>query len=626
MADYMSMSTLRFILHEVLEVEKLCALPRYKDYDKSSFDILLDSTKSYADKVMYPTFREMDEDPARYEDGKIYVHPVVGQVLKDAGENGLIGALFDYEIGGMQLPSTIHSAISHINQCANNNLPGYAGLTGGAAGLLVSFAHKNLIDTYVPNMLKGIWGGTMCLTEPQAGSSLSDVTTSAKPNEDGSYNIVGQKIFISGGDHEYVENMIHLVLARIEGAPRGTKGISLMVVPKKRLKDDGSLELNDVTTAGDFQKVGQRGYCTTHLSFGENNNCKGWLVGDENKGLTNMFQMMNGARIDVGLTGASTATAAYYASLQYAKERPQGRRISNTGAKNVGESQTLIINHPDVRRMLMLQKSIVEGSLALLMEVSMYHDLSEYGEESERSYYHDLLELLTPIAKTYPSEMGITSISNGLQVLGGYGFCSEFPLQQYYRDIRITPLYEGTTGIQSLDLLGRKVVMKNGEAMRSLTKEIIATISAASNYEDLQPYAEQLKTASKELQTVLQHLIQFAMKGEHERYIADASIFMEMMSTVVIAWQWLKLATTAKTALINGNGEFSTDFYTEQVNTMRFYFKYELPKILACKKTALLLLRKMRLLLVLGNWVLVFWEIFYKCLFKKIPFYPDKIF
>jgi len=585
MADYMSMATLRFILHEVLEVEKLCALPRFTDYDKSSLDILLDSTKSYADKVMYPTFRAMDEDPARYEDGKIYVHPVVGQVLKDAGENGLIGALFNYDVGGMQMPYTIHSAISHINQSANNNLPGYAGLTGGAAGLLVSFANKNLIDTYVPNMLKGIWGGTMCLTEPQAGSSLSDVATSAKPNEDGSYNIVGQKIFISGGDHEYVENMVHLVLVRIEGAPKGTKGISLMVVPKKRLKEDGTLEFNDVITAGDFQKVGQKGYCTTHLSFGESNNCTGWLVGEENRGLSNMFQMMNGARIDVGLTAASTATAAYYASLQYAKERPQGRRVNNGGVKNTGEEQTLIINHPDVRRMLMLQKSIVEGSLALLMEVSMYHDLSEYGDESERSYYHDLLELLTPIAKTYPSEMGMISISNGLQVLGGYGFCSEFPLQQYYRDIRITPLYEGTTGIQSLDLLGRKVVMKNGEAMRSLTKEIIATITAASNYEDLQSYATQLKTASKQLQEVLQHLIKFAMDGKHERYIADASIFMEMMSTVVIAWQWLKLATVAKTALINGNGSFSADFYTEQVNTMRFYFKYELPKVLAHQAT-----------------------------------------
>jgi len=585
MADYMNMTTLRFIMHEVLEVEKLCALPRYKDYDKSSFDILLDSTKSYADKVMYPTFREMDEDPARYEDGKIYVHPVVGQVMKDAGENGTIGALFDYEFGGMQLPHTVHAAISHISQCANNNLPGYPGLTGGAAGLLVSYANKSIIDTYVPNMLKGIWGGTMCLTEPQAGSSLSDVATSAVANEDGSYNIVGQKIFISGGDHEYVDNMVHLVLVRIKGAPKGTKGISLMVVPKKRLTAAETLEANDVITAGDFQKVGQRGYCTTHLSFGENNNCKGWLVGDENKGLTNMFQMMNGARIDVGLTATSMATAAYYASLKYAKERPQGRRINNGGTKNTETGQTLIINHPDVRRMLMLQKAVVEGSLALLMEASQYHDLSEYGDESERSYYHDLLELLTPIAKTYPSEMGMIAISNGLQVLGGYGFCSEFPLQQYYRDIRITPLYEGTTGIQSLDLLGRKVVMKNGAAMRSLTKEMITSIKAASNFEDLQAYADQLKTASKQLQEVLQHLIQFAMKGKHERFIADASIFMEMMSTIVIAWQWLKLATVAKTAMVNGNGSFSNEFYTEQINTMRFYYKYELPKILACKST-----------------------------------------
>lgn len=585
MANYMSMKMLRFLLHEVLEIENLCTLPRFSDYDKSSFDILLDSTKSYADKVMYPTFREMDEDPARYEDGKIYVHPIVGQVMKDAGENGTIGALFDYELGGMQLPHTIGAAISHISQSANNNLPIYPGLTAGSAGLLASFADKKLIDAYLPNMLKGAWGGTMCLTEPQAGSSLSDVTTSATPNEDGSYNIVGQKIFISGGDHEYVENIVHLVLARIDGAPRGTKGISLMVVPKKRIQESGGLENNDVITAGDFQKLGQRGACTAHLSFGENGDCKGWLVGEENKGLSYMFQMMNGARIDVGLTATSMASAAYYASLKYAKERPQGRRISNNGVKKTGESQTLIINHPDVRRMLMLQKSVVEGSLALLLEVSMYHDLSEYGDESERSYYHDLLELLTPIAKTYPSEMGITSISNGLQVLGGYGFCSEFPLQQYYRDIRITPLYEGTTGIQSLDLLGRKVVMKNGDAMRNLTKEIITSIKLASNFDDLQPYADQLKTASKQLQEVLQHLIQFAMKGEHERYIADASIFMELMSTVVIAWQWLKLATVAKTALVNGNGTLPGEFYMEQINTMRFYYKYELPKVLACRST-----------------------------------------
>jgi len=585
MAKYMDMNTLRFLLHEMLEVEKLCTIPRFADYDKQSFDILLDSAKSYADQVLFPVFKEVDEFGARYEDGKIIVHPIVEKVINDAGENGSIGDTFDYEIGGLQLPHTVSAALGHIAQCASNALPGYPGLTKGSANLIITFGSKALIETYVPNMLAGKWSGTMCLTEPQAGSSLSDVSTSAHPNDDGSYDIKGQKIFISGGDHEYSENFVHLVLARIDGAPKGTKGISLFVVPKKRIKDDGSLELNDVITGGDFQKMGQKGYCTTHLIFGERDNCKGWLVGEENQGLKCMFQMMNAARIDVGMSATSTATAAYYASLQYAKERPQGRRLNNDGEKNANNEQTLIINHPDVRRMLQLQKAIVEGALSLIMHASNYHDLSKHGDESERKLYHNLLEILTPIVKTYPSEMGRVSISNGLQVLGGYGFCTEFPLEQYYRDIRIMALYEGTTGIQSLDLLGRKIVMNNGEALKQLTAEVIETIKAASVYDDLKKYANQLADASKLLEEVLTHLIGFAMKGEKERYIADATIFMEMMSNITIAWQWLKMATTAKTNLVTGNGSFAPEFYEEKIHTMRFFFKYELPKILAAKET-----------------------------------------
>lgn len=586
MAQYMNMDTLRFILHDVLDIKNLTGFSRFQDYDKESFDIFLDSVKAFADQTMYPVFKEMDEQPARYEDGKIIVHPVVGTLMKYSGENGYIGSTFDYEVGGMQLPHVMESASAHIIQSANNSLPGYPALTGGAANLIITFGSQELIDRYVPKMMKGEWGGTMCLTEPQAGSSLSDITTSATPNEDGSYNITGQKIFISGGDHEYADNFIHLALVRIEGAPAGTKGISLFVVPKYRIKEDGTLESNDVITAGDFQKMGQKGYCTTHLVFGENKNCKGWLVGTENKGLRYMFQMMNGARIDVGLTAASVATAAYYASLQYAKERPQGRRILSGGNKNVSEEQTLIINHPDVRRMLLLQRAVTEGSLALLLQASMYHDLSTNSEsEDEREYYHDLLEILTPMAKTYPSEMGRISVSNGLQVLGGYGFCSDFPLEQYYRDIRIMALYEGTTGIQSLDLLGRKITMKNGKAMQALTKEFIATIKAASTHDDLKPYAEELKNASKELEACLMHLLQFAMSGEHERYIADATIFMEMMSNITIGWQWLKMATTAKQALITGDKTYTESFYENKIHTMRFYFKYELPKIASCKAT-----------------------------------------
>ena len=386
----------------------------------------------------------MDEDPARYDDGKIYVHPAVGVMMKNAGENGNIGSTFDYDDGGLQLPHTIKAAQAHIVQCANNSLPGYTGLTGGAAQLIVKFGSQELKDTYVPNMMAGKWGGTMCLTEPQAGSSLSDITTSATPNGDGSYAIKGQKIFISGGDHEYAENFVHLVLARIDGAPKGTKGISLFVVPKHRPTENG-LESNDVITAGDFQKMGQKGYCTTHLVFGENDNSKGWLVGAENRGLKNMFLMMNGARIDVGNIATSIATAAYYASLQYAEERPQGRRIGNAGQKDVAAEQTTIVNHPDVRRMLLLQKSVVEGALALVLQASIYHDQSIAGAEEDKEKYHNLLEILTPMVKTYPSEMGLTSIINGLQIFGGYGFCTEFPLEQYYRDIKITSLYEGTT-------------------------------------------------------------------------------------------------------------------------------------------------------------------------------------
>ncbi len=586
MAEYMSMDTLRYLLHDVHDIEQLCQFSRFKDYDKESFDMMLDAIKVFSDKEMYPVFKEMDENPARYEDGKVIVHPVVKTLMKVCGENGYIGSTFDYEIGGMQLPHVMESASAHIMQAANNSLPGYFALTGGAANLIVTYGSQELVDRYVPKMMKGEWGGTMCLTEPQAGSSLSDITTSATRNEDGSFNITGQKIFISGGDHEYASNFVHLVLVRIEGAPAGTKGISLFVVPKFRITESGELAPNDVITAGDFQKMGQRGYCTTHLVFGENNNCKGWLVGAENKGLKYMFQMMNGARIDVGMTAASTATAAYHASLQYAKERPQGRRILEGGVKNVEAEQTFIINHPDVRRMLLLQRSVVEGSLSLLFQTSLYHDLSmQSTDEDEREHYHDLLEILTPMAKTYPSEMGRVSINNGLQVLGGYGFCTDFPLEQYYRDIRIMALYEGTTGIQSLDLLGRKVTMKNGAAMRRLTKEIIATIKEASTYDDLKKYANTLKEASKTLEASLMHLLQFAMDGQHERYVADATIFMEMMSNIAIAWQWLKMATVAKKALVTGDQTYTANFYENKITTMQFYFKYELPKISAAQIT-----------------------------------------
>lgn len=581
MTDYLDLKTLQFILNDVMQAKQLYVLDRYKDYDEESVKMLIESMKDYGDKVLHPAIKEMDEQAAYHKDGGIVTHDLVGRAMKDAGENGTIAATFDYEHGGMQLPITVSTAVGYILHASNNHIKGYLGLTAGSASLITTFGSQELVDRYVPKMLKGEWSGTMCLTEPQAGSSLSDITTSAAPTNDGTHKITGQKIFISGGDHQHSENFVHLVLARIEGAPAGTKGISLFVVPKKRLLKDGSLEANDVTTAADFQKMGQRGYCTAHLIFGEKEDCHGWLVGEEHQGLRYMFQMMNAARIDVGLAATGVATAAYHASLAYAKERPQGRKIKSDGDKDVSEEQTLIINHPDVRRMLLFQKAITEGSLSLLLQTSLYYDLSKEGAEEKREYYHDLVELLTPIAKTYPSEMGIASVSNGMQVLGGYGFCKDFMLEQYHRDIRIMALYEGTTGIQSLDLLGRKVTMKDGKAVQHLMTEIQETMKAASAHAEFKPYMDQLTCALEDLQKVTAHLIQFAMQGRYQRYLADATLFMENTGIIVVAWQWLKMAVVSKNHLEkDGYNAFSQS----KVHTMKFFFKYELTKTKALKE------------------------------------------
>ena len=587
MADkYCSVENIKFLLHDVHGFEDVLKFSRYADFDKESVDLLIDSVKDLADKEYFPYFEEMDAKPAEYRDGEIWAHPQVKTIFEKSGEMGMTGATFSYEHGGMQLPFMASIAAGYILTAANNAAVMYTGLTAGAAHLITSFGTQELIDKYVPNMLNGQWGGTMCLTEPQAGSSLSDITTTAYPQADGTYRIEGQKIFISSGDHPYTENIIHLTLARIEGAPAGTKGISLFVVPKMRIQEDGSLVSNDVKAVGDFQKLGQKGNATVHLAFGENKDSHGWLVGDENRGLKHMFQMMNGARIDVGLNGAAIASAAYFASLQYAQERPQGRRLNSGGQKDVSKGQALIIEHPDVRRMLFLQKAVSEGSLSLVMEAGRLHDISHRStDEKEKEEAHLLLEILTPIVKTYPSEMGRTSVDNGLQILGGYGFCTEFPLQQYYRDIRISALYEGTTGIQSLDLLGRKATMQNGRAMMLLVGKIQETMQAASTYDEFKPYIKTLGSKLQETQDVMQYLLQYAMKGEHEKFLADATIFMEFFSTIVIGWQWLKMATISKEALITGKLVQPAEFYESKIHTMKFFYKYEMPKTASAVET-----------------------------------------
>ena len=580
MADkYVDIDTLKYMLYDVHKLEDLLERERFVDHDKESLDMFLESTKDFADRELFPFIKEMDEKPAYHKDGKVYVHSQVETMMKKGGELGFISASFDYDIGGMQIPLMAHTAATYILDAANNHLPGYAGLTQGAAELIIHFATKDLLETFVPNMLSGKWGGTMCLTEPQAGSSLSDIITKAKPTQNGYYNITGQKIFISGGDNQFAENIVHLVLARVEGAAKGTKGISLFIVPKNRNKSDGTLESNDVTTVADFQKMGQKGYCTTHLGFGDKDDCKGWLVGEENQGLNYMFLMMNAARIAVGRGSSAIASAAYYASLQYANERPQGRKLASDGKKNIEQSQSLIIEHPDVRRMLLLQKAVVEGSMSLVLLAAKYYDLESTAKSKEEKIkYNTLLEMIIPVVKTYPSEAGAYSVNNGLQVLGGYGFCSDFILQQYYRDIRISSIYEGTTGIQSQDLLGRKITMNNGEGLKLLLNEILTTVAKANNHPELKPYADSISEKIKLSEKVLTSLMPHALKGDFEKYLADASVFMEFFSLIIVAWNWLEIATDSQEALFNGDKKYSEIFYNSKIETMKYFFDYELPK------------------------------------------------
>ena len=578
-SKYIDISTVKFFMNIVQELETVLEKDRFVDYDLESVNLYVESVKQFADRELFPYFKEMDENPAHYKDGSIHVHQQVEKMMKEGGSMGLISAPFNYEDGGLQLPLLVHTAANYILDAANNHLPGYSGLTSGAAELIVEFASKDLKEKYTPKMLTGEWGGTMCLTEPQAGSSLSDIVTKATPIEDGKYKISGQKIFISGGDHQYADNIVHLLLARIDGAPAGTKGISLFVVPKMRIQDNGELLFNDVTTVADFEKMGQKGYCTTHLSFGDKDDCQGYLVGEENKGLNYMFLMMNGARIAVGRGASAIACGAYYASLEYANERPQGRKLSSDGTKNLKDKQSLIIEHPDVRRMLLLQKSMVEGSMNLIFKAAKYYDLQHNSaDDKEKHKYHTLLEMIIPVVKTYPSEAGIYSINNGLQVLGGYGFCSDFILQQYYRDIRISSIYEGTTGIQSQDLLGRKMMLNNGEGAKLLLDEIKMTIEKADQDDELKKWASSLNDQLDQSQKILFHLMPFALKGDYERFLADASIFMEFFSLILVGWSWLEIGVATKYALSSSNSTLDSKFYQGKLDALEYFYVYELPK------------------------------------------------
>lgn len=588
--QFYSKRNLQFLLHEVLDVQSLTQYPYFQDHARETFDMVLDSAEQISEKLLKPLLTDMDRKEPQLVDGKIKIHPGMFPILKKFGEDGWINAGFSYEEGGQQIPSTVLNSAAFIFQAANYSSSVFPFLTSGAANLIRSFGSQELKDTFTPKMYTGEWQGTMALTEPDAGSSLSDISTTAEPTEnEGIYKIKGQKIYISAGDHDGCDNVIHLMLAKIKGGPSGAKGISLFVVPQKRLNNspftnnNSQLINNDVITAGVYHKMGYKGAPIAHLMVGSSDNTFGYLVGEPHKGLTYMFQMMNEARIGVGMNATAIGTAAYYASLEYAKERPQGRLISD---KDMTKPQVQIIRHADVKRMLLFQKAVVEGSLALLTQCSMYADLASVTEGEEQEHYHLLLDLLTPIAKSYPSEMCCLTTSAAVQILGGAGYTTDFPVEQFYREARIHPIHEGTTGIHGLDLLGRKIIIKNGKSLQLLVVEILKTLKKANSIDRLKPFAQKLQTYLGKTDTVTKHLLNLASK-DLEIFLSDATLYLELFGTMTIAWQWLVQAIKAEEALQAGASGDDFDFYQGKIFTLRYFYEYELVKIDALMKRLL---------------------------------------
>jgi butyryl-CoA dehydrogenase len=578
-SQLLSRRDLDFLLYEWLDVELLTKRERFADHSRETFDAVLELSERIATRHFAPHNKKADAQEPTFDGERVTMIPEVAEALAVFAEAGLTGSNLDYEIGGMQLPGVISSACFAWFQAANVGSSSYPFLTIGNANLIVAHGSQAQIDTYVKPMVEGRFFGTMCLSEPQAGSSLSDITTRAEPHlvdgqPDGTYRLTGNKMWISGGEHELSENIVHLVLAKIPGGPPGVKGISLFIVPKVLVNDDGSLgERNDVVLAGLNHKMGYRGTTNTMLNFGEGKHrpggeagAVGYLVGEEHRGLSYMFHMMNEARIGVGSGAMALGYTGYLKSLDYARTRPQGRPIT---AKDPASPQVPIIEHADVKRMLLAQKSYVEGSLALILYCARLLDDERTADTVEqRRTAHLLLEMLTPIAKSWPSQWCLEANSLAIQVLGGYGYTREYDVEQHYRDNRLNPIHEGTHGIQGMDLLGRKVVMQGGAGLKLLAETIGATLARAA---DVGGEAAEMGTA---LQLAVARTAEVTMTlwgtGDPETALANASIYLEAVGHVVMAWMWLEQRLVA--------GEQEGSFYAGKRAAARYFFRYELPK------------------------------------------------
>jgi len=571
----LSSRNLAFELYEVLDAETLTRRERFSEHSRETFDAAITTARTIAEKFFAPHNRKNDEYEPRYENGEAVLIPEVKPAVDAFLEAGFLNAARNFEAGGMQLPTLLSQACFAHFQSANAASTSYPFLTMGAANLIENFGSEEQKQRFLQPMIEGRFFGTMALTEPHAGSSLSDIRTRAEPAEDGTYRLRGNKIFISGGDHPLSENIVHLVLAKLPDAPPGVKGISLFIVPKFLVNDDGSLgDRNDVLLAGLFHKMGWRGTTSTALNFGDNGQCVGYLIGKPHQGLSYMFQMMNEARIGVGMGAVMLGYAGYLYSLEYARERPQGRLPDS---KNPESAPVSIIQHADVRRMLLMQKAYVEGSFDLGLYAARLFDDTQTGEtEEQRKLAHELLDLLTPIVKSWPSEFCLKANELAIQILGGHGYTREYPVEQYYRDNRLNPIHEGTHGIQSLDLLGRKLAQNGGAGLKQLIRLIADTCERAQAHESLDPLRQPLEHLVARLQSVTLELLTDMAQGKVTATLANSALYLKAFGHTVIGWRWLEQATRAQEGLNKGNAA-DADFYRGKLQAARYFLTWEVP-------------------------------------------------
>jgi alkylation response protein AidB-like acyl-CoA dehydrogenase len=566
-----------FVLHEQLKVEELARHDRFKDFNRKAIDLIVGEARNLAVKEVLPTQFEGDRIGARFENGTVKVPPSYHKAWKALTEGEWLAMTEDPAWGGQGMPRSVATAASDYLMGASFAFIMHAGLTHGAGKLVETFGTKAQKDLFLKKLYTGEWAGTMLLTEPEAGSDVGALATTATPNPDGTYTITGNKIFISGGDQDLTPNIIHPVLARIDGAPAGTAGISLFLVPKIKVNPDGSLgEPNDVVTTGIEEKMGIHGNATCSLALGGKGQCVGTLLGEPNKGMRAMFMMMNDARLMVGNQALACASPAYLYALNYARTRLQGRSLLKLMDKSA--PAVPIIQHPDVRRMLMLMKVYVEGIRSLSYYLALAEDRSALStDKDEKLRLQGIIDFLIPIAKGYVTERCFDVCSLGVQVYGGYGYIREYPMEQLLRDCRITAIYEGTNGIQAMDLLGRKLGQNQGRPILDLFDEIRSGLAAAQEVARTEALAEALEPAVIKLEEVARLMGTTALYGDLLTASAHAHPFMEVCGDVVMGWMLLWRARVAAQALAAGAKEKDAAFYEGQIKSAEFFTRSLLP-------------------------------------------------